>query len=176
MTVLSTTTRLTNELSFSIRIAFDRFAVADLWLTHITLHRELSLHAIDNDIQVQLSHTGNDDLVGFLIRAHAEGWIFLGKFIERHAHLFLILFCFWLNRNGNNWFWEADGLEQDWVIWITQGVTGKRFLESYHGSNFSCPYFRHFFASIGVKSHDTSDTLLATGAGVQDVGTSFHHS
>jgi len=44
-----------------------------LRLADVGLDIEFALHAIDDDLKVQLTHSGDDRLAGFLIRMHAEG-------------------------------------------------------------------------------------------------------
>src|SRR6188474_2826511 len=45
----------------------DGLAIGYLRLADIRLNAKLALHAIDNDFEVKLTHTGNDGLSGFLV-------------------------------------------------------------------------------------------------------------
>ena len=51
-----------------------------------------SLYAFGNDVEVKLSHSGDNNLVGFLVGTHTEGWIFFSKLLKSHTHLFLVRF------------------------------------------------------------------------------------
>ena len=61
-------------LAFGFRRLADRFAVGHLRLADIGVHAELALHAVDDDLQVQLAHAGDNRLPGFRIGRHAAAW------------------------------------------------------------------------------------------------------
>src|SRR5215813_158599 len=65
--VLTTTTCLLLEDLLARGRLRNGFAIGNLRLAHIGLDTELSLHAIDDDLEVQLTHAGYDGLAGFLI-------------------------------------------------------------------------------------------------------------
>ena len=79
MTVLTATTRLTNEFTFDLRGVPDALAVCHLRLTDICLNAELAAHTIHNDIEVKFTHTGDNRLPGLFIGLNAERGIFLRK-------------------------------------------------------------------------------------------------
>src|SRR5690606_22086948 len=77
VTVLTLTTRLTNELAVHVLDGVAHgFAVCNLGLAHVGLHVELALHTVNDNFQVQLAHTGDDGLTRFFVGTHAEGWVF----------------------------------------------------------------------------------------------------
>ncbi len=51
---------------------------------------KLALHAIDDDLKVQLAHPADNRLTAFLVGRNAERRILLREPRQRHAHLFLI--------------------------------------------------------------------------------------
>src|SRR6185312_3834990 len=77
MAVLPATARLAHELAFGLDGRADRLAVGDLRLADVRLDLELALHAIDDDLEVQLAHPRNDRLPGLLVRIDSERGIFL---------------------------------------------------------------------------------------------------
>src|SRR6185436_15903786 len=90
MSVLAAPARLLDELAFLLDRLLERFAIRDLRLADRGLDAELALHAIDDDLEVQFSHPGNDRLPRFLVAAHTERRIFLREPAERDAHLLLV--------------------------------------------------------------------------------------
>ena len=62
MTVLAATAGLANELAFLLDRFANRLAIRHLRLTDVRLDPELALHAIDDNVEVQLAHPGNDRL------------------------------------------------------------------------------------------------------------------
>src|SRR5690606_40547698 len=80
VTVLTTTTGLLDEFTFDFVASLaDGFAVSHLWFTHVGFHAEFTAHAVYQNFQVQLAHTGNNGLAGFFVAADAERRIFLSQ-------------------------------------------------------------------------------------------------
>ena len=73
--------------------------MADLRCSDISSYIELPLHAVHNDVQVQLAHALNDSLVGFIIPGEVEGGVLLGQLVQSSSHLVIV--CFALGLNGN---------------------------------------------------------------------------
>ena len=63
MTVLPFTAGLANKLAFHLFDRFaDRLAIGHLRTPDIRLDAKLTLHAVDDNLQMQLAHPGNDRL------------------------------------------------------------------------------------------------------------------
>src|SRR5262249_3314178 len=54
-------------------------AVGDLRPADVRVDVELALEAVDDDLEVELAHAGDDRLAGLLVRADAEGRVLLGE-------------------------------------------------------------------------------------------------
>src|SRR5206468_3685157 len=71
--VLTFTARLANEFPFDFLDALlDRLAISNLRTPDIRIDLELALHAVDDDLEVQFAHSGDDRLTGLLIGMNAE--------------------------------------------------------------------------------------------------------
>src|SRR5690606_1355719 len=68
-----------------LRRASNGFFVRYLRGTLVYLHLKLTPQAVDQNIQVQLAHSGNYRLPGFLVGIHHECWVLLGKLSQGHA-------------------------------------------------------------------------------------------
>src|SRR5262249_47896 len=77
VTVLAFPTGLPDEAAFGFRRLADRFAISHLRLADVCANIELALHAVHDDFQVQLTHSGENRLPGFGVGRHFEGWVFL---------------------------------------------------------------------------------------------------
>jgi len=88
--VLPAATALAHELAFDLAGVADRLPIGDLGFADIGFDAEFAAHPVDNDIQVQLAHPGDDGLPGLLIGLDPERRIFLGQLAERDAHLLLV--------------------------------------------------------------------------------------
>ena len=60
-----------------MRLGGDRLAVGDLRLADVGADLELAHQAVDDDLEVQLAHAGDDRLAGLLVGADPEGRILL---------------------------------------------------------------------------------------------------
>ena len=77
VTVLAAAAGLLGELALGVfDNRADRFAVGNLGLADLGFNTEFATHAVDDDFEVKLAHTGDDGLAGFFVGAHAEGRIF----------------------------------------------------------------------------------------------------
>ena len=75
MAILTAATRLTwtNLCSaFSLTDLRDRFTIGHLRSTDITLNFELTLHPVNDDLEMQFAHPGKDSLTGLFIGPHPQ--------------------------------------------------------------------------------------------------------
>ena len=88
--VLAAAARLLDELALGLHRLFEGLAVGDLRLADRRLDPEFALHAVNDDLEMQLAHAGDDRLAGFLVGAYTERRVFLRQPVERHPHLLLV--------------------------------------------------------------------------------------
>src|SRR5207253_5772183 len=89
--VLAAAARLADEPALdAFDLLADRLAVGDLRTADVRIDVELALEAVDDDLEVQLAHAGDDGLAGLLVRTDAEGWILLGEPLQTLAELVLV--------------------------------------------------------------------------------------
>ena len=62
--VVAGTAGLTDVLAFRLSLLADRLAIGDLRLADVGLDLVLAHHAVDDDLQMKLAHTGDDRLAG----------------------------------------------------------------------------------------------------------------
>src|SRR5205814_1694911 len=68
----------------------DRLAVGDLRPADVRVDVELALQPVDDDLEVQLAHTGDQRLARLLVRGDAERRVLLGEAREPRAELVLV--------------------------------------------------------------------------------------
>ena len=81
---------LAHEAAFGFDFAANGLAIGDLRLADRGVHFELAQQAIDDNLQMQLAHPGDQGLPGLRVAVDAEGRIFLGQLVERLAQLVLV--------------------------------------------------------------------------------------
>src|SRR5215218_5665388 len=115
--VLATATRLPHEPALDALDALaDGLAVSDLRATDVRVHPELAQEPVDDDLEVQLAHTGDDSLPGLLIAADGEGRVLFGETLERHRELLLVGLRLGLDGLPDNGLGEDHLLEHDLLL------------------------------------------------------------
>jgi hypothetical protein len=78
--VLATAAGLADELALDL---LDRpaegLAIGDLRAADVRVDRELTQETVDDDLEVELAHAGDQGLAGLVVGADAEGRILLGE-------------------------------------------------------------------------------------------------
>src|SRR5215470_9791338 len=97
----------------------DRFTIRNLRLADVCLDTKLALHAIHDDLEVQLTHAGDDRLSGLLIGGNIERRIFLSESIQSDAELVLVLPGFRFDRDANNRRRKLHLLEDNRLRFVT---------------------------------------------------------
>src|SRR5699024_10547429 len=67
MTILPTSAGLTNEFTFNLSCFAECFTVCHLRVTNISFYFKLHFQSINDNIEMKLSHTGDDRLTGFFV-------------------------------------------------------------------------------------------------------------
>src|SRR5690606_2954826 len=160
MTELTATTRLTNELAFDLAGVADSFTVSHLGLADVGLDVELTLHTINDDVQVQLTHTTDDGLTGLFVGAHAERGVFLSQLAQSDTHLLLVSLGFRLDRYVDNRLGEIHARQNDGLLDGTQGVTGGHILHADQRSDVTGAQLLELFTAVSLHLNHTADALF----------------
>ena len=171
VTVLTLTTGLANELTLCRGSRRKCFTVGNLWLTNSNFGVEFTTQTFNDDVQVQLTHPGDQSFTSFRVSFSLEGRIFFSQLLQTLVHLVLVSLRLRFNRNLDNWFWEVHRFQLQWVIWISQGVTGSGVLQTDSSSNVPREHFWNFVLLVGVHLQQTTNTFTLTLGCVQNVGT-----
>src|SRR5690606_38987934 len=176
MTVLTAASGLTHELAFDFTGIADTLAVSNLRLADVGLNLELTAHAVDDDVEVQLAHTGNDGLAGLFIGVDAERRIFLGQLRQRDTHFFLVDLGLRLNGNRNNRIGEIHALQHDDLVRITQRIAGGHVFQTDTGGDVAGQDLFDFGALVSVHLHHTANALFLLFDRVVDAVATAQHA
>src|SRR5262245_20501786 len=133
--VLALAAGLAHEAAVALRGAADRLAVADLWAADVRSDLELPDHAVDDDVEVQLAHAGDERLAALRVGLDPEGGVLLGQALQGDAHLVLVGPRPGLDLDLDHRLRERDRLEQDRVIRVAQSVAREALLEPDDGAD-----------------------------------------
>src|SRR5471032_295741 len=162
VTELATTAGLTNELTFDFAVLRDALTIGNLRLTDVGFDVELTAHPVNQDVQVQLAHAGDDRLTSLFISLDAERWIFLSKFAQSDTHFFLVILSLRLYGNRNNRLREVHANQDDWLSSVAQSLTRGDVLHADQGRDVTSAYFLDLFTGVCVHLHHTTHALLFT--------------
>src|SRR5690606_20818807 len=159
--VLALAARLANKLALDVfyRLA-DGFTVGHLRLAHVGFHAEFALHSVDDDLQVQLAHAGDDGLAGLLVGLDAKGRVLGRQALQREAHLLLVGLGLGLHGLRDHRLGEHHALEHDDGFGIAQGLARGHVFQAHAGGDVAGTDLFHFLAVVRVHLHDTPDALL----------------
>ena len=131
VSVLSASTGLFCILVFLLDGLGKGLFVCNLRCAYVCLHLEFTKETVNNDLQMEFTHTCNDGLSCLCVGVCTERRIFLCKFCKSLAHLALSCFCLGFDCQLNNRFRELHGLQNYRMLFITDGISCCGKLKSY---------------------------------------------
>ena len=169
--VLTATAGLTDELALSLLdVVTSGLAVGNLGLTNVSVNLELAEQTVDDDLEVQLAHAGDDGLAGLVVGGHLEGRVLLGELGQSQGHLVLLGLSLGLDGNVDNGLSELDLLEDDLLALGAQGVTGGGVLETDASDDVAGGSVVTVDTLGGVHLEDAAEALTLTVGSVDNVG------
>ena len=171
VTILTTAAGLTLEETTRLDIFADGFAVSNLRFADVAVYFEFTGHAVDDDIQMEFAHTGDDGLAGFSIGLDFECRVFFSQTSQGNAHFFLVSFRLRFNGYGNNRIREFHLFKNDRVFFIAQCIACSRIFQANDTADIARVGFLDFFTVVSVHPEDTANTFFFTFCRVVDIGT-----
>ena len=166
---LTTTTGLFLINLTQLNRSTDSLTVSHLRTTLVTLYLELTFQTVDDDLQVQLTHTADDSLTCLLVGFNSERRILLCEFSKTYAEFVEVSLALRLYRDTDHRCRELDGLEYDRFVLVAERIARAYILKSY-----ACAYITredrlNRILVVGVHLEDTADTLFLTRTRVVNV-------
>ncbi len=125
---LSTTTGLLLVSPLHFDRLGDRLPVRNLGHRHHDIHSEFLRHSPDCDINMRVTHAGDDRLVGVWIASHHQSRILFNQASQGRAHLVQVSFRLGSHRTKGHRVRELDACKCDHMVLVTQRVPGTREL------------------------------------------------
>ena len=79
VSILSASAGLSRVLAVHVDCLGDGLFISNLRSAYVGLYLKLTKETVNDDLKMQLAHTGDDGLSRFLVRMNAEGRILFGK-------------------------------------------------------------------------------------------------
>ena len=152
-------------------VTFFRIGLAEghLRLADVGLDLELALHAVDDDLEVQLAHARDDRLAGLGVGAHPERRVLLRQLLQRDAELVLVGLRLGLDGDVDDRVRELHRLEDDRLVLVGQRVARARVLEADGRGDVARQHFLDLLALVRVHLQQPADPLPLVLGAVVDV-------
>eukprot|EP00967_Tisochrysis_lutea_P124989 scaffold209589_cov35-Tisochrysis_lutea.AAC.5 len=150
--------------------ARDGLAVGDLRRANVALNLELPLHAIADDVEVELAHALDNRLAGLLIARKAERGVFCGELDERVGHLLLVSLRLGLDGDLDHGLRELHLLKNDRCVGVAESLAGGRVLAADNGDDVAGACNLDVSAVIGVHLEHATHSFALTLDRVEDRG------
>jgi hypothetical protein len=137
----------------------ERFLVGDLRLADARLDAELALQTVNDDLEVQLAHAGDDHLAGLLVGLDAEGRVLGHELLQTVPELLLVALCLRLDRQRDDRLGEVHRLEDDRLLLIAERVAGAHLLQADSGSDVAGVDLLDFLTLVGVHLQEAAHTF-----------------
>ena len=171
VTVLALTAGLAGVLGLLLHGLADGLLIGHLGRAHVGLHLELAQQAVHDDLQMQLTHTGDDGLTRLLVGVGAEGGILLRQLHQGDGHLLLTGLGLGLDGHADHGLRELHGLQNDGMTLIAQGIAGGGVLQTHDGGDIAGIHRVDILAVVGVHLQNAAHALTLALGGVQHGGT-----
>ena len=154
----------------------DRLAIRDLRLADVGVDVELAAEAVDDDVEVQLAHAGDHGLAGLVVEAHDERRVLVGELREPGAQLVLVGLGLGLDGDRDHGRREADLLEHDGLVRVTDRVAGGGVLQTDDRHDVARVGRGEVLAVVRVHLQHAADALLAVLRRVEHVRAALEHA
>src|ERR687897_602498 len=171
--VLAPATRLPHEPALdALHALADGLAVSDLRTADVRVNPELAQEPVNDDLQVQLAHAGNDGLPCLLVAAHGKRGVLFGEPLERHGELLLVGLRLGLDSLPDNGLGEDHLLEHDLLLVVRRDerVPSPRIGEADGRNELASIDLISLLAAVGLKLQEPTDALAPALGGVHHVG------
>lgn len=168
--IVSGTTSLFLEKVVERYLGLNCLTVGDLWLTHNAVDLVFTTHALDIDVQMQLTHTGDDGFLRLGINVHTEGRVLTLETSHSFAEVGGVLGLLGLDGKRNDGFGDEHGGHGVAESTIGEGIS-RSTIDAKNSADFSSADLVHILHLVGVHAYDTGDLDLFVGASVVHVGT-----
>ena len=119
---------------------------------------------------MELAHTSDDGLSGFLVGVGLEGGVLLRQLDEADSHLLLAGLGLGLNSHPDNGLRELHGLQNDGMLFVAEGISGGGVLQADDRSDVAGVHGLNILPVVGVHLEDAANALLLLLRGVEHLG------
>ena len=169
MSVLTAAAGLLRVLVFLVNRFCKCLAVCNLRSADICFYVELTQQSVNDNLQMQFTHAGNNCLACLGICVCLECRIFFRQLLERVRQLVLSCLRLGLDRKFDNGIREFHRLQNNRCAVVAECITGTGYLQANRSGDITGEYFVDFLSLICVHLQETPDSFLLILRGIQNI-------
>ena len=154
----------------------DRLAVRNLRSANVALDVEFAFQTVNDDLEVELAHAGDDRLGSLLIEADDEGRVFHRESVQSDAELLVVATALRLDGDRDDGRREVDGFKRDRMLRIAKRVARTRLGKTDASDDVAGAGLVERLLLGGVHAEETADALLLTDRRVEKLGTKLERT
>ena len=154
----------------------DRLAIRDLRSADVAVDVELAFQTVDDDLEIELAHAGDDRLGGLLVEGDDEGRVFHRERVERNAELLVVTAGFRLHRDRDDRRREVDGFKRNRMRRIAERVARAGLGETDARNDVAGMRLFERLLLGRVHAEQTADALLAVNRRVKHLRAELHRA
>ena len=152
--------------AFTLHSLLNRLPMHDTGLAHVYPGVELPHQPVDDDLEVELPHPGNDRLGRFLLILDPERRVLLHELVQGDGELFLVYRGLGLDRQADDRFIKLYRFEEDGMCLIADRIPRRNLLEPHHRDDVACARLLHTLPLVCMHFQEPGDLLFLSPAGV----------
>ena len=166
---LTTTTTLFLVNFAKCNVLGDGLFVVNLGLTLVTFHLKFAFQAVDDDVQVQLTHTRDNGLTTLLVGTNGKRGVFFGQLSQSVVKLGNVCLALRLNGDRNNRIGEGHRFQHDGCVLVAKRVACANIFEAYTCANITSVDAFHRDFLVRVHLEQAADTLFLTRTSIVNI-------
>lgn len=167
---ITRTTTLALEQEIVVGLARDGLTVGNTGLASDTIGLVLTPQALDVDLEMQLTHTGNDGLLALGIDVNTEGRILTLESVHGLTEVVGVAGSLGLDGQRHDGVGNEHGGHGVGETTVGKGIT-RGAVDTENGADLTGTDFGDILHLVGVHADDTGNSDLLVGARVEQVGT-----
>ncbi len=144
------------------------FPIDHLGAARMHVGVELPFQAVDDDLQVQLPHAGQQGLARVFVGVDLEAGVFLADPLQGRPQALLVVPGHRLDGQGDHRHVGRYGFQHDGVLAAAQGIAGGSGLQAQEGDDIAGVGFLQGFPLVGMHAQDAGHLLRGLLDGIVD--------
>jgi hypothetical protein len=127
---------------------------------------ELALQAVDDDLEVQLAHAGDDGLPRLFVGVGTERRVLVSELLQARAELVDVTLGARLDRDGDDRIGKHHLFQDDGLLFVAERIPGASVAKADRRVDVARVALLQLLALVRVHAQDTAEPLAFAARGV----------